>query len=400
MSVRTGNLAAMARDLSRQLLELAEHQRGVLTRAQILRAGVTSDIILARISRGSWQRIHPGVYALFSGEVNRISLLWAAVLHAGRGAALSHQTAAELWRLADAPSSAIHVTVPNDRRVRKTPGMVVHLSAHVDVHPAQTPPRTRLEETVIDLWETARDLDSAVGWVTTALGRRLTTQDKLRAAADTRSRLRRRKPLAELLGPDGTGIHSVLEYRYVHNVERPHGLVGAHRQARARRNGRTEYRDQLYAEYGIAIELDGRAAHPGDTRWRDIHRDNAAAAVGITTLRYGWLEVTTTPCQVAAEIAEVLRARGYSAARPCSADCPVGRPSVGSPTAGRPTGAQVTGAQVTGAQAISARRPSQQAAATCSVPARSKRRTTGRTPRPAPARAGRSTSQLAAERRR
>ncbi|HSZ45045.1 MAG TPA: hypothetical protein VK823_06900, partial [Streptosporangiaceae bacterium] len=272
--------------------------------------------------------------------------------------------------------------VPSDRRVRRRAGLAIHLSSRAisAVHPARTPARTRLEETVIDLWETARDLDSAVGWVTTALGRRLTTQDKLREAADTRSRLRRRKQLAELLGPDGTGIHSVLEYRYVHNVERPHGLVGAHRQAKARRDGRNEYRDQLYAEYGIAVELDGRAAHPGDARWRDIHRDNAAAAVGITTLRYGWLEVTTTPCQVAAEIAEVLRARGYSAARPCSADCPVGRPA--------------------GTQAVGALRPSQQSAATCSVPARSKRRTTRRTPRPAPARAGRPETQLAAERRR
>jgi hypothetical protein len=352
---------------------------------------MTSDMILARVNRGSWQRIHPGVYALFSGEVSRISLLWAAVLCAGRGAALSHHTAAELWGMTDETSSLIHVTVPSDRRVRKRPGMVMHLSARLAVHPARNPPRTRLEETVIDLWETARDLDNAVGWVTTALGRRLTTQDKLRAAMEARSRLRWRRQLAELLGPDGTGIHSVLEYRYVHHVERPHGLVGAHRQARARRDGRNEYRDQLYAEYGIAIELDGKAAHPGDTRWKDIHRDNAAAATGITTLRYGWLEVTTTPCQVAAEIAEALRARGYFAARPCSAHCPVARPdgSAGGRRDSRPNDAQAVGA-----------RPPNQAAATCTVPARARRRSAGRSPRPAPARAARPVSQLAAERRR
>jgi very-short-patch-repair endonuclease len=300
--------------------------------------------------------MHSGVYATFSGEPSRLATLWAAILYAGPGALLSHQTAAELWKLADSPSAAIHVTVPGNRRVRRRTGIAIHLSARAGsaVHPARNPPRTRLEETVVDLWETARDLDGAVGWVTTALGRRLTTQDKLREAMEARSRVRRRKQLAELLGPDGTGIHSVLEYRYVHNVERPHGLAGAHRQARARRGGRNEYRDQLYAEYSIAIELDGRAAHPGDTRWKDIQRDNAAAAAGITTLRYGWLEVTTSPCRVAAEIAEVLRARGYTAARPCSDDCPVGRPA---------------------AQAVSARPPRQQTAAACTVPARARRRT-------------------------
>jgi hypothetical protein len=187
----------------------------------------------------------------------------------------------------------------------------------------------------------------------------------------------------------------VLEYRYVHHVERPHGLVGAHLQARARRDGRNEYRDQLYAEYGIAIELDGRAAHPGDTRWKDIHRDNAAAATGIATLRYGWLEVTTTPCQVAAEIAEALRATGYSAARPCSAHCPVGLPDSSpggrrdSHPVARPVGRPV--GRPDEAQAVGARPPSQ-AAVTCTVPARARRRSSGRSPRPAPARAARSVS--------
>jgi very-short-patch-repair endonuclease len=276
---------------------------------------------------------------------------------------LSHQTAAELSKLVDSPSLVIHVTVPVDRRVKRRAGLAIHLSgrAAAAVHPARIPPRTRLEETVIDLWEMARDLDTAVGWLTTALGRRLTTQDKLRQAMEARSRIRRRKELVELLGSGGTGIHSVLEYRYVHHVERPHGLVGARRQVRVRREGRTEYRDQLYADYATAVELDGRVAHPGDTRWNDIQRDNAAAAAGITTLRYSWLAVTTTPCQVAAEIAEVLSARGYASARPCSADCPVGRTS----TAGQP---------------VESRRPAE---ATCKVPARSGRRASARTSRTA-----------------
>jgi hypothetical protein len=356
----------MATDLPPILRRLCAEQSGVITRFQILDAGLTKDIIYSRISRGSWQPVYPGIYAAFSGEPNRLAVLWAAVLSAGPGAMLSHQTAAELWGLVDESRSLIHITIPGNRRLAKKPGIALHLSGRASavVHPSRNPPRTRLEETVIDLWETARTLDNAVGWVTSAIGRRLTTQDKLRDAMAARGRVRRRKQLAELLSPDEVGIHSVLEYRYVHNVERPHGLAGAQRQARARRNGRNEYRDQLYAEYGTAVELDGRVAHPGDTRWSDIRRDNAAAAVGITTLRYGWLEVTTTPCVVADEIAKVLIARGYVGARPCSAECPVGRTSTPTQTA-MPS------------------RPSVRAATTCVVPARTGRRATGRSPRPA-----------------
>jgi hypothetical protein len=317
----------VATALPPKLSEIATIQRGILARAQVLAAGLTDDVIVARLSRGSWRRIYPGVYAVFSGEVSREAALWAAVLYAGRGAAVSHRTAAELWGLADARSSRTHVTVPSDRRVNKKPGLVLHLSARAldAVHPSRNPPRTRLEETVIDLWETADSLDDAVGWVTRAIGRRLTTQDKLRDAMEARKRVRWRSHLAELLSPDSAGIHSVLEYRYVRDVERPHRFPSGQRQAAARRDGRAEYRDTLYEEYQTVVELDGRVAHPGDSRWNDIHRDNAAVTAGLATLRYGWRDVTITPCAIAAEIAEALARRGYDNARPCSPTCPVGR---------------------------------------------------------------------------
>ncbi len=360
MSVLIGILAAMGADIPAELRAIAEAQCGVLSCVQILQADLTRGIAISRLRRGSWQRMHPGIYGTFSGQPRREATMWAAVLYAGPDAMLSHQTAAELWKLTDTPSSLIHVTVPGDRRVRRRAGIAIHMSARASaaVHPSRNLPRTRLEETVIDLWESAQNLDNAVSWVTSALGRRLTTQDKLPDAMAARSRVQRRKLLTELLSPDAAGIHSVLEYRYVRHVERPHGLSGATKQASARRNGRNEYRDQLYAEYGTAIELDGRLAHPGDTRWNDIRRDNAAAAIGITTLRYGWAEVTTTPCLVAAEIAEVLRTRGYIGARPCSAGCPVGC-STAAQTAGRG-------------------RPPMRAAATCTVAARAGRRAPAR----------------------
>jgi hypothetical protein len=363
LPVPTGNLTAMSTDLPVRLRAVAEAQHGILSSAQIQQAGLTRGIVNSRLRRGSWRRLHPGVYATFSGEPSRAATLWAAVLHAGAGAMLSHQTAAELWKLIDAPGSIIHVTVPSSRRVTRRPGIVIHLSGRAGsaIHPARNPPRTRLEETVIDLWVKARSLDDAVGWATSALGRRLTTQARLRAALEARSRVPRRRQLDELLSPDSAGVHSVLEYRFIRNVERPHGLVGAKRQVKVRRDGRNEYRDQLYEAYGTAVELDGRAAHPEDTRWSDIRRDNAAAAMGVMTLRYGWRDVTTAPCQVAAQIAEVLAVGGYTRAHPCSAGCPVQRRSP-------PT------------QPASTRRD-EQPTATCRVPARAGRRARPRSPR-------------------
>jgi hypothetical protein len=318
----------MTRPIPEPLAELLQLQGGIVTRSQARAVGISSTVIRARVMQGRWQRICPGVYASFSGELGRQAALWAAVLYAGPGAMLSHQTAAELDGLADNRSAVIHITIPSNRRIKRRPGMVIHISGRAAraAHPTRLPPRTRIEETVLDLVTASTTLDDAVGWLTKALGRRLTTPDQLRRAVSERARVRWRRQLDELLSPTMAGVQSPLEYRYVRDVERPHGLPCGSRQVAARTDGRRQYRDVLYKACRVIVELDGELAHPAESRRRDSRRDNAAAAeLGLTTLRYSWLDITTRPCQTAAQIAAVLTRRGYTGARPCRAGCPVGR---------------------------------------------------------------------------
>jgi very-short-patch-repair endonuclease len=105
----------------------------------------------------------------------------------------------------------------------------------------------------------------------------------------------------------------------VHRVERPHGLPAARRQARIRQRTGNRYLDNLYEEFGVGVEIDGTAAHPADEQWRDKRRDNANAVRGIVTLRFGLLDLGDRRCQTAADVAAVLRKRGWTGdARPCS----------------------------------------------------------------------------------
>jgi very-short-patch-repair endonuclease len=118
----------------------------------------------------------------------------------------------------------------------------------------------------------------------------------------------------------------VLEYRYVRDVERAHGLPRSRHQVRVVIDGKTVYRDAYYEEYQVAVELDGRLAHPDDERWRDSQRDNQASARGVETCRYGWRDVYAHPCETALLQAQILLRRGWRGTpRPCSARCPVGR---------------------------------------------------------------------------
>jgi hypothetical protein len=141
--------------------------------------------------------MHWGVYATFSGEPGREAVLWAAVLRGGPGAVLSRQTAAELLGLADGRGEVIHLTVPGDRHPEPIRGVLVHRSgrAAAAAHPARLPPRTRVEDTVIDLTQSSACLDDACGWLSRAAGRRLTTAARLRAALDSRPRVRWRADL-------------------------------------------------------------------------------------------------------------------------------------------------------------------------------------------------------------
>jgi hypothetical protein len=326
LAVPFGTLVVMYYGVPGGLGDVAELQAGVLSIAQLVGAGLARDAASAWVRQGRWQRLHRGVYATFSGEPGREATLWAAVLACGPGAMLSYQTAAEVVGLTDRRSWLVHVTIPGQRRVALTQGLVIHCSARASqaLHPARTPPQTRVEETILDLAAAADSLDDACSWVTRGIGRRLTVAESLLQAQAARGKMRWRQELLELLSPVGEGAHSPLEWRYHRDVERPHGFPPGTTQARSRVGGRLVYRDKLYAQFGVALELDGQVAHPGDRRWDDIRRDNAAAAHRITTLRYGWVDVATRPCAVAAEIARVLVSRGFTRVRPCSPRCPVG----------------------------------------------------------------------------
>jgi hypothetical protein len=287
-----------------------DEQAGAVTRRQIIEAGLTMETVRAHLRAGRWSRAYPGVYWTFSGPPPRPATLWATLLTAGRGAVLSHETAAELPGLLDAPAETIHVSLPPDRRVRALPGVRLHHRCAAPVAaPARAPARTGVVDTVVDLTQTAGTVDDAISWLVRACGRRLTTPVRLRAGLEARSRLRWREALLTAVADVGAGCHSLLELRYLRDVERPHGLPAGSRQRRRQTGEATAYRDVEYDEFWLIVELDGRAAHldPRRDRWRD----NAAATQGWSTLRFGWADVNTRGCETAMVVAAALRRAGW-----------------------------------------------------------------------------------------
>lgn len=316
----------MRETIPSRLLDQADWQAGLITREQALYAGLSSSAIRSKVAHARWQQVHWGVYATFTGALTQDARLWAAVLYAGPGARLSRESAAEVIRLVDRRPPFIHITVPASRRVKAPPGVAIHMSRREGAgwrFARGVPPHTMVEETVIDLVQAADDLNDAIAYVTGAFGRKLTTKERLMQEVNTRSRLRWRGDLDEIVAAGAGGAHSVIEYRYDRDVERAHGLPPAAKQARfSKPDGSRGYRDRYYEEYGLIVELDGKQYHPDELKGRDQDRDNHAAATAGSTLRYGWIDVTRKQCATAAQVHAALRRRGYTGSlKPCSPTC-------------------------------------------------------------------------------
>ncbi|SEF11260.1 type IV toxin-antitoxin system AbiEi family antitoxin domain-containing protein [Jiangella alba] len=303
--------------------ELLTRQHGMLSRAQAIASGLNARRVEWLVTSRRWRRVHAGVFATFTGPLPFEAQVWAAVLRAGRGAVAGHRTAAYLDGLCDDAGPVIHVTVPADRYVQcKIDGVRVHYAHRLPHtrHPSKNPPRTRLDDTVLDLVDVAPHPREAEGWVTAACQRRLTTPQRLADALARRKKIRWR-PMTEAMLADGA--QSPLELRHLRRVERAHGLPTGCRQRRIA-GSRVSWIDVDYDEYRVRVELDGRIGHTGEGRFRDRRRDNRATVDGHATLRYGHADVFGDACGVAAEHVRVLRARGWTGRpRSCGPSCQV-----------------------------------------------------------------------------
>jgi very-short-patch-repair endonuclease len=144
------------------IAKIAERQHGVISIAQVRRAGVSDDAVRARVLAGRLYRVHQGVYAVGHAALSPEGRWIAAVLAVGRrsvcgdsvldywGAAVSHRSAAFLWGLLPIADGPVDATVPGNGGKTKRRGVRVHrsqsvLATHVTLHrgiPVTTPART------------------------------------------------------------------------------------------------------------------------------------------------------------------------------------------------------------------------------------------------------------------
>ncbi|GAB3812027.1 hypothetical protein GCM10028820_04260 [Tessaracoccus terricola] len=296
-------------DVPPELRSLIRIQNGVFTPAQALEHGVTRAVLDRLAREGHWQSLTRGLWSVVE-EPGWLGLAWGGLLLAGEGAVLGGAAAAHLWGAARQPRT-IKVWTP--RRLKGHPALGSLRLGHATRTraPETQPPRLSLADAVVEMCMDAT-VDDVVGHVSRAVKSRNTTTAQLREALGATRNHPNRLLLADIAHDHDSGTESPIERRYLHDVALAHGLPVGTRQAEASRRGFT---DVGYEEYGVLVELDGRAFHEGLAAHDDMARDNGNLLNGNRTFRYGMRAVAGTPCRVAGEVGTGLRQGGWRGQR-------------------------------------------------------------------------------------
>ncbi|GEE01731.1 hypothetical protein nbrc107696_21770 [Gordonia spumicola] len=291
-----------------RLADVLSAQDGIIARRQALECGCTPNDIRRFIRRREWAVVFPGVYINHTGPLTWRQRAWAAVVDAFP-AALGHTSALP------GSTGPIHIVIALHRTVAKRPGVIVHQRSGLDDAVAWnlSPPRLRIEEAALDVAAAARTETDAIAVLADIVNARVTTAQRLIATLDQRARVTRRRLIRDVLVDIDEGTCSVLEHRYLTDVERPHGLPTPIRQAPTT-VGRKGYRDLDYPDAGVVVELDGWRFHDS-ARDRDanLERDlDAAVGAQRLTLRLGSGQVIGRSCSTAAKVGRALSDRGWS----------------------------------------------------------------------------------------
>jgi very-short-patch-repair endonuclease len=106
----------------------------------------------------------------------------------------------------------------------------------------------------------------------------------------------------------GQIVRGELEHRFLELV-RSAGIRAPETNVRVKTRRRTFTVDCLWRAEGVAVELDGRAAHARVMAFeQDRERDTALSATGLRPVRFTWQRVTSDSDAMTAELAAILGA--------------------------------------------------------------------------------------------
>lgn len=289
------------------LFVLAAGQHHVVSRAQLLALGLSTEEIRHLIESRRIHRVRRGIFAVGRPQLSRYGEWMADVLSFGDDAALDGYSAAALWEIQpDAPHRKTSLSVPAEV-LRRRPTLVVHRrpalrpAAHVKRHhgiPVTTPALT-LVDIARDL--RPRDLEGAIN---EADKRDLIDPESLRVALEDFAGWPGVRALRKVLDRHTFTLTDTDLERLFLPIARKAGLPVPRTQQWV--NGFKV--DFYWPDLGLVVETDGLRYHrtPAEQA-KDRLRDQAHTAAGLIQLRFTHEQVRYEPDHVRAVLSSTVR---------------------------------------------------------------------------------------------
>jgi very-short-patch-repair endonuclease len=276
--------------------QLAEPTWGRLSWAQLKRVGIPESTLGDWVSTGYLHEELPRVYSVGHRAGPIEAKLAAALLYAGPGAMLSHQTAAWWWGLTDRKPKEIRISTP--RRCRSLPGIHVHGRRNLPRTWHNNLTVTTVPQTLLD-YAAAMPFEDVRYVLAEADYHRLIDLDEVYAITGRgKPGATRLKSALDVHWPELARTDSDLERAFLFLVEAG-GLPRP--QVNVRLCGLKV--DCYWPQYKLAAELDGGRGH-GTARQvgRDHGRDLTLRSAGLTVRRYAAVQVYTLGDAVLADL--------------------------------------------------------------------------------------------------
>jgi hypothetical protein len=255
--------------------------------------GIGVKAIDHRLKVGRLRSVYRGVYAVGHDAIPLRGTLTAALLVVGEGSALSHRTAAGLWKILPSLPPFVELATTTSR-ARSRPRLVVHRTRTLDCYTRDGLPVTAPLRTLLDLAAT-RPRAEVERACSEALVLRLVAPEALGTATGPGSAI-----LARIAGEGIAPTRSELERRFLKAIsDLPRPLVNE-------RVG-PYLVDFLWPSVRLVVEVDGARFHDHHiARRRDHARDTELQLRGYLVVRFTWQDVVREPETVAARIGRLV----------------------------------------------------------------------------------------------
>jgi hypothetical protein len=294
-------VAAKDRTVEEILGSLASRSRGVVTRQELLGAGVTRDELEHRVAIGALIRVHRGVFRVGHQSPSLEARYTAAVKACGEGSLLAGRAAAHLFGLLKRPPSLPEVLAPTQRRIK---GVIAHRARRSDLADAtrwRAIPITTVQRTLVDLAPVLEE-DELARAVHEADVRHHTTPAQVDQVLCRRHNWPGARKLRRVIWGEVPVTLSRLESRFL-DVLRTASLP----QPEVNRRVDGRYVDCRWPEHHLTVELDSYRYHHSRHAWEQDHqREREARARGDEFRRYTWLDVDEQPAPMLADLCALL----------------------------------------------------------------------------------------------